>query len=300
VIDRPHAFHGPAPEPEDHVDFRGRFARLVGMPDPLVDLGRAWACISAEGNPLVAPQTQVAELDALAERVRGMLPASLRPLASSDSAIRDTTQIVAILAALHRLLYRELAMRGVPRNALDPAHGFLGDVLRRKRGLPVALGVIELEVGWRLGLPLHGIGLPGHFILGGPAGLIDPCRGGRTLTDDDCREVVRAATGRRLAVHPVMLQPAPRREILARILGNLRGIFLARREWAGALWTIDYLTVLDPSDPGLRRDRALVLGRLGRFTESVQGLGRYLEEERNAPDRDEVRLALAIFGGRRN
>jgi regulator of sirC expression with transglutaminase-like and TPR domain len=290
----------PFPDGRDSAGLRAEFARLAGRPDPLVDLGAAWACISAQGNPLIGPETQITELDGLAERVRTRLPGSLRSLASSDAAIRSPDEIAAILDALHHLLYVDLGLHGAPRDDWDPAHGYLGDVLDRKRGLPVALGVIELEVGWRLGLPLYGIGLPGHFILGGPSGLIDPYGGGRPLSDDDCREVVRAATGRRLPVHPVMLRPAPRREILARILGNVRGIYLARREWSDALWTIDYLLILDPADPGLGRDRALVLGRLGQFTAAVGGLRRYLDEEPDAQDRDEVRLALGIFGGRRN
>jgi regulator of sirC expression with transglutaminase-like and TPR domain len=287
-----------SPEP---LELRARFAQLVSRPDPLIDLGAAWACISSEASPLTEPDLVVAELDALAERVRASLPAELQPAAWPEAAIRTNEQLMEILDALHVALYRELRLEGAPRDAWQAAHACLGGVLRSRHGLPIALSVIELEVGWRLGLPLYGIGLPGHFIVGGPNGiLLDPYRGGRQLSRDDCREAVREAIGRTVTINAVMLRPATRREILARILGNLRAIYLARREWANGLWTTEYLIVLDPRDPGLRRDRALLFGRVGRFTDAVSGLTAYLDEQPDAGDRDEVVIARAIFGGRRN
>jgi regulator of sirC expression with transglutaminase-like and TPR domain len=280
---------------------RARFAQLVSRPDPLIDVGAAWACITAEAAGRAEPATLVAELDALAERVRARLDPSLRLAARPDSAIRSSSQLDEILNALHDVLYGDLGLHPAPRTAWEPGHSFLDEVLRRRCGLPIALSLLELEVGWRLGLPLYGIGLPGHFIVGGPDGLlIDPYGGGRRLSTADCRALVLEATGRPLTIDRSVLRPATHREILARLLGNLRGIFLARREWANALWIVEYLIVLDPTDPGLRRDRALLWGRIGRFTDAVEGLERYLEEAPDADDREEVALARAIFGGRRN
>jgi regulator of sirC expression with transglutaminase-like and TPR domain len=299
VSDRSARDHrGPASEPSE---MRARFAQLVSRPDPLIDLGAAWACVSAEADPLAEPAALVGELDALAERVRARLEPALRPAARPDSAIRTSGQLDAILDALHDVLYGDLGLHAAPRDAWEPGHSFLGEVLRRRRGLPIALSLLELEVGWRLGLPLYGIGLPGHFIVGGPDGmLLDPYAGGRRLSPSDCRALVLEATGRPLAISPSVLRPATHREVLARLLGNLRGIYLARREWANALWVAEYLIVLDPADPGLRRDRALLWGRVGRFTDAVAGLEKYLEEAPGADDREDVVLARAIFGGRRN
>ncbi len=280
---------------------RAPFAEIVARPDPFIDLAAACACIAAEADPGSTPRGLADELDAIADRVRAVLPAELRPSARRDSGIRTSSELDAIVDALNEVLYVEMGLRGAPRDAWEPRHAYLGDVLRLRRGLPIALGVIELEVGWRLGLPLFGIGLPGHFILGGPDGsLIDPYDGGRTLSADDCAHVMRQALGRPVAFRRSMLRPATRREIIARILGNLRGIYLSRREWAPALATLELLVILDPRDPALRRDRALLYGRCGRFTDAVRGLDRYLEEMPEAPDRDEVRVARGIFGGRRN
>jgi regulator of sirC expression with transglutaminase-like and TPR domain len=293
-----HNRRSPASEPSE---MRVRFAQLVSRPDPLIDLGAAWACISTEAEQLADPGALVAELDALAERVRARLDPSLQLAARPDSAIRTSGQLDTIVDALHDVLYGDLGLRAAPRDVWEPGHTYLDGVLRRRRGLPIALGLIELEVGWRVGLPLYGIGLPGHFIVGGPGGLLlDPYGGGRRLSPADCRVLVLEATGRPLSIDRSVLRPATHREILARLLGNLRGIFLARREWASALWVVEYLIVLDPADPGLRRDRALLFGRVGRFTDAVAGLERYLEEAPDADDREEVTLARAIFGGRRN
>ncbi|MDA8201725.1 MAG: transglutaminase-like domain-containing protein [Chloroflexi bacterium] len=280
---------------------RAPFAGIVARPDPFIDLAAACACIAAEADPASTPRVLADELDAIADRVRATLPQELRPCARRDSGIRTPYELNAIFDALHEVLYVEMGLRGAARDAWEPRHAYLGDVLRLGRGLPIALGVIELEVGWQLGLPLFGIGLPGHFILGGPDGrLIDPYDRGRTLSEDDCAHVMRQALGRPVAFRRSMLRPATRREIIARILGNLRGIYLSRREWAPALATLELLVILDPRDPALRRDRALLYGRCGRFTDAVRGLDRYLEEMPEAPDRDEVRIARGIFGGRRN
>ena len=286
------------PEP---TALRVPFAELVARPDPFIDLAAACACIAAEADPGSSPRGLIDQLDALAEHVRATLPATVRSAARPDTGIRTPEDIAAILEGLHRVMYGELELHGAPRDAWEPRHTYLADVLRLRQGLPIALGVLELEVGWRLGLPLFGIGLPGHFILGSPdCRLIDPYDAGRLLTPDDCERVMRAALGRPVTFRRSMLRPATRREIIARVLGNLRGIYLSRREWGQALATLELLVILDPADPALRRDRALLYGRCGRFTDAVRGLDRYLEELPEAPDHDEVRVARAIFGGRRN
>ncbi|MGC8634027.1 MAG: SirB1 family protein [Candidatus Limnocylindrales bacterium] len=280
---------------------RAQFAELVARPDPLIDLATACACIAAETDADSDPRTLHETLDALAKEARGELTPALRQLARRDSGIRTAAELDAILAALHRCLYDELGLAGAPRDAWEPRHAFLADVLRLRRGLPIALGVIEIEVGQRLGLSLFGIGLPGHFIVGGPDGrLVDPYGGGRTLAEDDCERVIHEALGRRVPFRRSMLRPATNREIIARILGNLRGIYLSRREWGPALAMLELLVILEPGDAGLRRDRALLYGRCGRFSDAVQGLDRYLQEMPEASDQEEVRIARAIFGGRRN
>jgi len=267
---------------------RARFARLVARPDTEVDLAFGALCIAADGRPDLAFEPTLRALDLLAERVRARLDLGDGP---------DIT-----LARTHDVLYTETGFRG-PRASeyRDIRNSQLDLVMTRQIGLPIALAVIELEVAWRLGIGVAGVGLPGHFILRAPGGtLIDPANGGRSLTPDDCQALLRRSLGDRIVFHPRLLRTSGRREILARMLRNMRGVHLSERDWPAALGIVELLSVVEPAERDHGRDRALLLGRMGRFTDAIKGLGHYLEERPDASDKDEVRQVMAIFRGRRN
>lgn len=267
---------------------RARFARLVARPEPEIDLALGALLIAGQGRAPVPEAEAIARIDAIAERVRIRLDAG-------DPRI-------AIISRLHDVLYRELAFRGPTAAEYgDPANSHLDQVLARRVGLPISLAIVELEVASRLGVPLVGIGLPGHFVVGGPDGLVfDPVAGGRTLTPDDCQALIRRAIGSGVLFHSGMLRRASRREILARVLRNLRAAHLGRRDWPAAVDAIDLLLVLEPTDPEHGRDRGLLLGRIGRFGEAVAALRTYLGERPDAHDVSDVRQVIGIFAGRRN
>jgi regulator of sirC expression with transglutaminase-like and TPR domain len=267
---------------------RARFARLVARPDAEIDLALGALCIAADGRPDLDFDPTLRALELLTDRVRARLDRG------------DGPEIA--LARLHGVLYAETGFRG-PRAAEyhDLRNSQLDVVIARHVGLPIALAVIELEVGWRLGLRLHGVGMPGHFIVQTPNGtLVDPADGGRSLTPDDCQALLRQALGDRLLFHARLLRPAGRREILARMLRNVRGLHLSERDWPAALGAVELLSVVEPTEPDHGRDRALLLGRMGRFTEAIDGLGHYLEERPDATDENDVRQVMGIFRGRRN
>jgi regulator of sirC expression with transglutaminase-like and TPR domain len=267
---------------------RGRFARIVARPDSEIDLAGGALCIAADARPGLDPAPTLAALDELAGRVR------LRVDRGDD----DDTAI----ARLHDVLYREVGLRAPTAAEFhDPLNSDLDRVVARRIGLPISLAIVELEVAWRIGLALHGIGLPGHFILGGPSGtLIDPAGGGRALTPDDCQALIRRSLGESVLFHVGLLRRAGRREILARVLRNLRSVHLARRDWPAALGVVDLLLVVEPTDPDHGRDRGLLLGRMGRFSEAIACLARYLEERPDGHDVQDVQQVVAIFAGRRN
>lgn len=267
---------------------RARFARLVARPESEIDLALGALLIAGLGRPAIDEAAILGRLDALAERVRIRLDAG------------DPT--FAVVARVHDVLYRELGFRGPTAAEYgDPANSHLDEVLARRVGLPISLAIVEIEVAARLGVALVGIGLPGHFIVGGPDGLLlDPADGGRSLTPDDCQALIRRAVGDGVLFHAGMLRPAGRREILARVLRNLRAAHLARRDWPAAVDAIDLLLVLEPTDPEHGRDRGLLLGRMGRFGEAVAALRRYLEQRPDAHDVPDVRQVMGIFAGRLN
>jgi regulator of sirC expression with transglutaminase-like and TPR domain len=267
---------------------RSRFARLVARPEPEIDLAAGALFIAADARPDLDPDATLEIIEGLAERVR--LRVDL-----GDGA--DYT-----LDRVHDVLYREAAFRGPTATEYgDPRNSLLDEVVERRIGLPISLAIVELEVAWRVGLAVHGIALPGHFIVGGPGGvLIDPADAGRSLTRDDCQALIRRSMGDGVLLHAGMLRPAGRREILARVLRNLRSVYLTRREWAAALGAVELLAVVEPTDPDHGRDRGLLLGRMGRFSDAIASLGRYLDERPDGDDAGEVRQVVSIFAGRRN
>jgi regulator of sirC expression with transglutaminase-like and TPR domain len=267
---------------------RARFARLVAQPEPEIDLAVGALTIASDGRPDVDVDETLERLEGLAERVRIRLD------------LGDPLDIA--IGRLHDVLYREGGFRSPSAAEYhDPHNSHLDRVCERRIGLPILLAIVELEVAWRIGLNLHGIGMPGHFIIGGPEGiLIDPAGGGRRLTPDDCQALIRRSLGDGVLFHAGMLRPTGRRQILARVLRNLRSVYLARRDWPAALSVVELLAVVEPTDPDHGRDRGLLLGRMGRFTEAIGNLNRYLDERPDGHDADDVKQVIGIFAGRRN
>ena len=265
-----------------------KFARIVATPEADLDLALGALTIAADGRPDVEPDSTLAILDSLAERVRLRLDAGDPPDVATDR--------------LHDVLYRETGFRGPTAAEFhDPRNSLLDLVAWRRVGLPISLAIVELEVAWRLGMPMRGIGLPGHFIVGTREGLLfDPAGGGARLRPDDCQALMRRAVGEGVLFHSGMLRPASKRDILTRVLRNLRSAHLAARDWPAALGTVDLLGVVEPLDPDHGRDRGLLLGRMGRFGEAIAALNRYLEERPDGHDADDVRQVMGIFAGRRN
>jgi regulator of sirC expression with transglutaminase-like and TPR domain len=267
---------------------RARFARLIAQPETDIDLARGALTIAADGRAEVDPGATLAALDDLAERVRIRLD-----VGDAETHVIDRLQDV---------LFRESGFRGpTAAEYHDPRASLLDVVVTRRVGLPISLAIVELEVAWRIGLALVGIGLPGHFIVGAPGGVfLDPAADGRRLTPDDCQALLRRSIGDGILFHSGMLRPNGKREILARVLRNLRSAHLAARDWSAALGAVELLMIIEPTDPDHGRDRGLLLGRVGRFNEAVAALGRYLQERPDGQDTAEVRQVLGIFAGRRN
>src|SRR5919109_1570692 len=267
---------------------RNRFAGVVPGADADIDLAAGALCIAADGRPDLDSEPTYEALDRFADLIRLHLD------------LGDPPDIV--LRTIHDVIYREVGFRApVAAEYHDARNSQLDQVIVRRIGLPISLAVVELEIAWRLGLELYGIGLPGHFIIGGPDGvLIDPAAGGRSLTPDDCQVLLRRALGEGVLFHSGMLRPVGKRQILARILRNLRTVHLAQRDWPAALGIVELLAVVEPADPDHGRDRGLLLGRMGRFSEAVSLLNRYMDERPEGHDASDVRQVIGIFAGRRN
>jgi regulator of sirC expression with transglutaminase-like and TPR domain len=254
------------------------FAELTGRPDDRVDLARAALAIARWEYPGLAVDAYLERLDALARGVDGA---------------RRSTDPVGRLHRLREYLFVEQGFAGNREDYYDPCNSFLNDVLDRRRGIPITLSLVLMEVGKRLGLAVEGIGLPGHFIAGARLGdsqiLLDPFNAGALLTPEACEKLVGRALGRKVALKPENFAAVTRRQFLARMLANLKGIYWQREAWDRVVGVIDRLLVLDPKAAWEWRDRGLAWSNMGEVRRGLVDWERYLTEFPNAADHETVK-----------
>ncbi|MFF4528088.1 transglutaminase-like domain-containing protein [Streptomyces sp. NPDC001407] len=250
---------------DDTTGRRRRFAEAAREERP--DLALLCLLIAAEANP----EEGEAGIDAAQielDRLAGSLPALGRAAAPRQWA-----------AALAELLGERCGFRGSPADYRRLESSLLGEVLRRRRGLPILLSVVWMEVARRAGAPVYGVALPGHFVVGfgdpdGAHVLADPFDGGRPLSEDEAGLLVAGATGAPLT--PSMFSPAEPLEIVLRVLNNIRAWAAARPERSEVqLWAVD-LSLLLPSHPArLRYERAELLVERGDFVGGAREMEEY-------------------------
>ncbi|MGW1071319.1 transglutaminase family protein [Streptomyces sp. NPDC002537] len=246
---------------------RRRFAEEAREERP--DLALLCLLIASEADP-GAGEAAVDEAQIELDRLAGLLPALGRGA--------DPRQWASALADL---LGGACGFRGSPADYRRLESSLLGEVLLRRRGLPILLSVVWMEVARRAGAPVYGVALPGHFVVGfgDPYGrhvLADPFDGGRPLSEEDAELLVAGATGAPLT--PSAFSPAEPLEIVLRVLNNIRAWAAARPERSEVqLWAVD-LALLLPSHPArLRFERAELLVERGDFAGGAREMEDYAE-----------------------
>ena len=257
------------------------FAFEVERPEGGIDLGRAALLLARVEYPDLDPIAHVTRLDRLAAEA----PAGCR---DGDGRAR--------LTELRRYLFDDLGFAGNREDYYDPRNSLLNDVLERRLGIPITLSLVLMEVGRRLALAVEGVGLPGHFVarvrLDGEDVLVDPFDGGAVLTGEACAALVERAVGQRVPLPEAAFAAVTKRQLLARMLANLKSIYWRRKDWARAAAVADRLLVLDPGASGERRDRGLAFANLGDLQRSTADWDRYLAEQPEARDAEQVRRQL--------
>jgi regulator of sirC expression with transglutaminase-like and TPR domain len=256
------------------------FHELIRGPDAGIDLGRAALAVARVEYPAVDERRELARLDALAARV-----GSGRRMEAGEK-----------LERLKRVLFHEEGFRGNADEYYDPRNSCLNDVLERKLGIPITLSVLTMEVGRRVGLDIVGVGLPGHFIVsatvGGRGVLLDPFNGGAVLTPSSAAEQAARAVGRPVKIEEAHWAPCARRQIVVRMLRNLKTIYARGADWERALGVIDRLLLIDDETPMHLRDRGTVLVKAGRLWEGAAAWESYLNRYPNVPDAEAFRQEL--------
>lgn len=264
------------------AEARARFAACVGRPEEEIDLAEAALLIAAEEYP----DLDVAAYLALLARMGGEARRRAASTRSSASALQ----------ALNRYLFDELGFSGNAEDYYDPRNSYLNEVLDRRTGIPITLSTVYMAVARHGGLAIRGVGFPGHFLVKlereGEEIVLDPFNRGVILTESDCERLLTRTTEGRTRFSRDLLEATGTKAILARMLGNLKGVYSATRQFAKALSCVERILFLAPNAPREIRDRGLLLAQVQRTEEAIQALLRYLKQTPAPEDAEKVREQL--------
>ena len=264
------------------VSPRRQLAEELARSEAELNLGRAALLIAREEYPQLPVDLYLARLDQIAEEVKDRLANETAPL--------------LVLNELIDTLYVRRGLSGNRESYYDPRNSFLNDVLDRGLGIPLTLGIVLLETGWRLGLPVEGVNFPGHFLVryrgDELALLIDPFDAGKVRFEDEAQELLDLVYGGVVHLQDSFLRTAGKREMLLRMLTNLKGLYVKIGDPERALAAVERLLMITPTSPAESRSRGLLLARLGRHEEAAVQLEAYLRVSPAATDAPRVEAML--------
>lgn len=235
-----------------------RFTAMLALPEADLPLDEGAFLVAAHAHPGLNLDEWLVRLDEIA----GRWVAERSP------------------AALAEALFVTDGFAGNTEAYTDPRNSLLDAVIDRRLGIPITLSILMIEIGRRIGLSLHGVGMPGHFLVGvddNPGVFVDPFHTGRVLDVDGCREVFAALHGPDAPFTPAYLAPTGTRAILLRVLNNLQRSYLERSS-VDAVWAARLRLRFAELPPPERRQTATLLGSLGRFTEAASALEALAED----------------------
>ncbi len=261
------------------------FQREVQQPDEQIHLERAALYLAQEDYPELDVEAYLSALDAMAAEVEERLPASFYPL--------------KVIQTINHYLYDDLGFVGNTTDYYDPRNSFLNEVIDRRTGIPITLSLVYLAIAQRLGLPMVGINMPGHFLIRPNLEDVEICvdafHEGEILFPQDCQERLVQVYGHLVEMKPAYLQAVSTRQYLARILTNLKVTYINRGELANALAAIDRILLVFPNTPLELRDRGVLYYHLERLAEAQQDLETYLALAPAAADTPAIRDLLAAI-----
>ncbi len=262
-----------------------RFRETISQDEAELNLAKAAILIGEDEYPDLDTAHYLAELDKLGNTLRSRLPSDFSPTHR--------------LLALNRYLFVELGFHADPDNYYDPDNSLLHKVLERRSGIPITLSIVYLEIGRRIGLNLRGISFPGHFLVKLPVAdgelILDPYAEGKSLSEAELRarlgDLARDIDPAQLPLRS-FLEPASKREILARMLRNLKAIHLQSDTPQRALHAMNRLIIVMPDEAGEWRDRGLLFERLECPRAALSDLEAYLVLNPGAEDAKTMRARI--------
>ena len=265
---------------------RGLLAEEIRKSEVDMSLARAALLVAKEEYNQLPVDLYLARLDQMAEEARDRLS--------------EETAGPVVLQELLRTLYDRHGLQGNTDAYYDPRNSFLNDVLDRGLGIPLTLSIVILEVGWRLGLPLEGVNFPAHFLVRyrGAAQnlLIDPFDPEELRFEEDAQEILDRQFGGMVRMREEFLRSASKRDMLLRLLLNLKGLYVNARDARRTLAVTERILMLRPGAANELRDSGMLLARLGRRERARERLRQYLELAPEANDARRIRNMIEQLG----
>jgi regulator of sirC expression with transglutaminase-like and TPR domain len=264
------------------------FSQYVKQCDRLAHapaLDRACLLISAAFDPTADLDRCIAQLDDIAE--------------SAARLAGGATDSYAIAGGVCRAIFTDRGFQGNIGEYEDPRNSLLSSVLGRRMGIPITLSIVVMEVARRLGSPLDGVGLPGHFVVRFPDAtsrlFIDAFAGGRILDIPECVRLVERKSRGQITWSDAFLEPVEPRAIVKRLLANLKNSLSQAQNYAAALTAIEMQFALDPDDPTELRDRGILFARLHRYDRAIADLEAYIERSPDAAGVKHIRDTILRY-----
>lgn len=261
---------------------RKNFEQAIKRSNPSIDLGLAALYMAQEEYPDLDPEAYIDVLDTMAASIKVSLPEEAYPL--------------RVIQCINHHLYDELGFFGNQADYYDPENSYLNRVLDRHTGIPITLSLVYLEIARRLDFPMVGINMPGHFLIRPDITemelFVDPFNNGEVLFEQDCQERLEKLFGQPVEMEAKFFEAVSPRLLLARMLKNLKGIYLQQDDWERALAAVDRVLLLMPDALMEQRDRGLIYYQLGDWTEARHDLRHYLDCNPVAEDIEMIKKIL--------
>ena len=258
------------------------FVFEVNQPDDHISLAKASLYFAQQEYPDLEPDNYLSQLDLIASVLRNRLPDNSYPL--------------KVIKTINHYLFEELRFTGNTRNYYDPRNSYLHEVIDRKLGIPISLSILYLEISQRLNFPMVGIGMPGHFLIRPDfedAGIfVDAFNQGEILFPEDCETRLQQVYQQPVSLDPAFLEPVSHRQILIRMITNLKFIYVNNNVYEKALTVINSLLILMPDSETELRDRGLVYYQMGDKEHAIIDLETYLNLLPQAQDAPAINQLL--------
>ena len=265
---------------------RQYFDQEIQQSDEHIDLAKAALYIAQEEYPNIDTEEYLNALDTMALELQERLPSQRYPL--------------RVIQSINQYLYDDLGFAGNAEDYYDPRNSYFNDVIERRLGIPITLALVYLEIARRIDFPMVGVGMPGHFLIRPDIAdteiFIDAFNGGDIMFPQDCQERLNQFYQQPVQLQPEFLATVSKRQILARMLANLKYIYLNQQELEKALAAVERILLLFPGASLELRDRGLLCYELGLSDQAANDLEAYLAKAPHAQDAAAIRQILTLLG----